>query len=377
LANADFHCQQMLVSTRVGGGERLALQINSFLNTRRNGSSTLLVPGGGETERYARSNHLPYRGYSLERLTSRNRFVSLSENLRLMWSFRGEGRHSILHVHSPYVYGAMRIALAGSRIRTVLHLHLDYSEEELAWPLRRPPDLIIPCARFMRERVERVLSRTSAPKTRVAVVVNGVDTSRFLPGHRPTARSELGIPVDRPVFLMVANLSEHKGQKTAIRAVGRLRTRGFNPLLWIVGEDRESSGYAETLQQLTRELELQGHVEFLGYREDVPHLLRAADVLLLPSVREGLPLSILEAQVSKVVVLAAPTAGIPEVIEHGRTGFLIEAADDLAYAETLEKLLLSPQLAAEVAEVAYRQAVATADIGSYCRNIAAAYSLLG
>jgi glycosyltransferase involved in cell wall biosynthesis len=93
---------------------------------------------------------------------------------------------------------------------------------------------------------------------------------------------------------------------------------------------------------LTADLGLSGDVSFLGFRQDTAELLRAADVVLLPSTNEGLPLVILEAQAAGVPVIAAPTAGIPEIIEDGKTGFLVKADDAVGYAARIELLMRQP-----------------------------------
>ncbi len=283
----------------------------------------------------------------------------------------------MLHIHSPYVFAALRPLRAVSRLRTILHLHLDYTEESLQWPLKLAPDLVIVCARFMEERVERALATVGSQWTKIMVAVNAVDTERFAPGDRLRAKRDLGVDPERPVLLMTANLAPHKGQETAIRTVSILVEQGFRPLLWLVGEEREGGDdYARRLHALVESLSLSAFVEFLGFRTDVPRLLHAADCLLLPSTREGLPLAVLEAQASKVVVLAAPTAGIPEVVEDGRTGFLIAADDHTGYASTLTSLICNPALGSAIAEAAYRKVVGTLSLNRYCESIHAQHASL-
>ena len=94
-------------------------------------------------------------------------------------------------------------------------------------------------------------------------------------------------------------------------------------------------------------------VQFLDYRSDTADLLRAADVFLLPSTHEGLPLSVLESQARKVPVLAAPTGGIPEVVIDGETGFLHSATDVIDYENRIEALLRHSDLYDRVTERAY------------------------
>src|SRR5207249_10272590 len=122
----------------------------------------------------------------------------------------------------------------------------------------------------------------------------------------------------------------------------------------LAGVERQSWGsYTTRLQTLCNDLGVVDRIHFLGQREDIPDLLRAADILILPSTNEGLPLSVLEAQATKVPVLAAPTAGIPEVIADGETGFLIAADDAAGYANRMEELLRYPDLRQRITEKAF------------------------
>ena len=115
---------------------------------------------------------------------------------------------------------------------------------------------------------------------------------------------------------------------------------------------------------------------FADFRNNVPHLLRTTDLLLLPSTSEGLPLTILEAQASRAVVLAAPTAGIPEVVEHGRTGYLIAAHDAAGYAAQIAELLRRPEFMREIAEAAHRHVCDHHDLRSYGDRVLGEYARL-
>ena len=134
-----------------------------------------------------------------------------------------------------------------------------------------------------------------------------------------------------------------------------------------------SAGGSPLLRALSGFLGIQNQVEFLGFRHDTPVLLRAADFLLLPSTSEGLPLAVLEAQATKVPVLAAPTAGIPEVVRDGETGFLIPSTDAPAYAACLERLLGDAALYQRVAERAYEQTTREYNEQRYWKRIGELY----
>jgi glycosyltransferase involved in cell wall biosynthesis len=175
---------------------------------------------------------------------------------------------------------------------------------------------------------------------------------------------------------MLANLAPHKGQETAIRAAALLKRRGVDLTFWLAGVERAQGGYTRRLEALIGEAGVGDRVELLGQRGDAADLLRAADFFLLPSTHEGLPLSVLEAQASKVPVLAAPTAGVPEVVQDGETGFLLAADDPEAYALRLEQLVRQPELSRRVADRAHARTTSEYNWSAYCRRMTALYDEL-
>jgi len=194
-----------------------------------------------------------------------------------------------------------------------------------------------------------------------------VDVEQFYPGDKTAAKRHVRTPNNVPLVLMIANLVPHKGQETAIRATAVLKRVWVDVICWLSGGERQGGkNYTTRLQALCNELEVADRVRLLGHRDDVPDLLRAADIFLLPSTSEGLPLTVLEAQATKVPVLAAPTAGIPEVIIDGETGFLIPAEDAFGYAHRIESLLNHPEILHHVREQAYTNTIKEHNWHTYC-----------
>jgi glycosyltransferase involved in cell wall biosynthesis len=259
------------------------------------------------------------------------------------------------------------LRLAG--LRTAVSVHIDPPPEEIRWAFRDPPDLVLPCASFMTAPIRQALGERGEKLT-ITPVPNAVDTGRFFPGDRAAAKQQLGAPPERPLALMMANLAPHKGQETAIRAIAALKTRGTDVECWLAGIERDGrQEFGQRLQSLVAELGVGDRVRFLGFRTDGPELLRAADFLLLPSTHEGLPLSIVEAQATQVPVLAAPTAGIPEVVTDGQTGFLIPAEDVTGYASRMEDLLGNPDLRRRITEGAFAAVTRAHTLDAYCRRV--------
>jgi glycosyltransferase involved in cell wall biosynthesis len=367
---------QFLVSPHVGGGAKLAMEIHNHATSTRGPVSELLLPKGGDAERTALWGGLPFTDYRLDRLTSSSQWRSGLANLRLC-AKTAKYRRGVIHVHSPFVYGAARPFFLLSCLKTVLHVHLDFTVDQLRWALKVPPDLIFVCADFMRPKVEQALAERKGKRSVIRVIRNAVDTERFFPSNRIAEKANLGLGQDMPLLVMAANLAPHKGQETAIRTVAVLKTMGHEVRLWLVGTDRDDgSAYLRALKAVCAELSVDDRVDFVGFRNDIPELLRAADFVLLPSTNEGLPLVILEAQASKALVLAAPTAGIPEVIDDGRTGYLIAADDPQGYANQIASLLKNPIQANAITEAAYHQVHGSHSMKRYCEVILCEYDKL-
>lgn len=366
--------QQMLVSPHVGGGAKLAFELHKHLVGTAGPVSRLLLPGGGEAERMAAGANYDFLRYRVDRLAGRNRGHSIAENLRLCTRMpRAPG---VVHIHAPFVYGAARPLLSLSRMRSVLHIHLDFPVEQLRWALRKLPDLIVVCADFMRGAVEDAVALAGHERANVKVIRNAVDLQRFQPRDPLAAKSKLNLGPE-PLLMVVANLAPHKGQHTALRAVAELKAMGRDVRLMLVGAERsDGKGYETQLRQLAAELSIDDRVDFAGFRDDIPELLAAADFVLLPSTSEGLPLTILEAQATGTIVLAAPTAGIPEVIADGRSGFLLGAEDPAGYARTIARLLSSPQEVQAIRRTAQDFVRQHHDMNTYCARIADEYDRL-
>jgi glycosyltransferase involved in cell wall biosynthesis len=345
-----FH--QVLASHELGGAGLIALGLASELQGHSQ-LSHVWIPKKGPAQRKAQALGLPVHTYSPANIFSDSKFRVVASNVRIWRQLRLSGR-GIFHIHSPFSYRELRVVLKLSRLKSVVHIHLDEDEESLRWALRTPPDMIITCARFLEGYVRRTLPERYQDRQRIIAISNPVDTQLFHPGDRHAAKRHVGAPIDIPLALMLANLAPHKGQETAIKAMAALKKAGVKAMLWLAGVERGGERhYTALLSNLRAELGLEDRVQFLDYRTDAADLLRAADVFLLPSTHEGLPLSILEAQASKVPVLAAPTGGIPEVVIDGETGFLHPATDVLGYANRIKALLRQPDLYYHMTERAY------------------------
>jgi glycosyltransferase involved in cell wall biosynthesis len=194
----------------------------------------------------------------------------------------------------------------------------------------------------------------SAPGARVDVVYNPVDLARFDPARidREAARSALG-GAGRSALLLgvVAQLTPWKGQETAIRALGLARAAGVDAHLLLIGSAKfvfratrfDNDGHVAHLRSLVAGEGLEDHVSWLGERDDVPELMRALDVLLLPSHEEPFGRALIEAMALGVPVLATNVGGPPEIVREGRDGYLLDPHDPSAWAAAITGLAGDPR----------------------------------
>jgi glycosyltransferase involved in cell wall biosynthesis len=196
----------------------------------------------------------------------------------------------------------------------------------------------------------------AAPRARVEVVHNAVDLARFDPSRidRAAVRARLGVALAtgrRPLLGVVAQVTPWKGQQTAIEALALLREQGVDADLLLVGSAKfvaastrfANEEYVAYLRALVASSGLEDRVHWLGEREDVPEIMGALDVLLLPSWEEPFGRAVVEAMAMRVPVVATSVGGPREIIDDGHEGRLVAPRDPQAWAAAIRAVLDAPQ----------------------------------
>ncbi len=179
-------------------------------------------------------------------------------------------------------------------------------------------------------------------------MLNGRSPALFHPDAeaRAAIRAELGAAEGDCVITAVSRLVRHKGHPELLRA---MEATPGNTVLWVVGE-RLASDHGEDLEPhfARAEAALGRRVKRLGYREDIPAILAASDVFCLPSHFEGLPMSIIEAMLTGLPVVATDIRGPREQVRDGQTGFLVPPMADAPLAAALSRLAADAGLRARL-----------------------------
>ena len=222
-----------------------------------------------------------------------------------------------------------------SRHPLLVHLHISYLRRSRYALLLHKADLLVGVSRQV---VNDFLS-DGVPEERMQVIYNGIDRARLQGGARSGAlRRQFGIAPEALVIAAAGSLIHRKGHDVLLRALSCLNHSDMH--LWIAGDGPDRP----KLEGLMRELGLAARVRFLGFQDDVPGLLRNADIVALASRADAFGLVLAEAGALGLPVVSTLVGGIPEVVAQEKTGLLVPPDDPTAFAAALGRLATDPAL---------------------------------
>jgi glycosyltransferase involved in cell wall biosynthesis len=199
--------------------------------------------------------------------------------------------------------------------------------------LLRRRDRVIAVGQAVRQAL---VHNEGIPGHRADVIYNGIDLSAFEKTSldKSAVRRQIGLDEADFVIVQVARLDYLKDHATALRAFAQVVRHRPRARLVLIGDGPER----DRIIQLTHELNLTEQVRFLGLRTDVAMLLPAADLFLLTSISEGIPLTVLEAMAAGLPVVSTRVGGVAEIVEDGITGLLAASGNDAGLAAAVLRL---------------------------------------
>ena len=256
--------------------------------------------------------------------------------LKIILSFRPDVVHSHM-VHANLLCRLMRLVICIPRL--VCTAHNTNEGGRLRMLLYRLTDFLADIStNVSHEAVAAFEALGAVPRGRMLAVPNGIDCDRFRPdaSTRRKVRRTAGITVNQRIVLAVGRFDLAKDYPNLLHAFARVAEKIPETLLWIAGDGPLMS----RMEALCNELGLSGIVSFLGARNDIPDLMRAADVFVLPSSWEGFGLVVAEAMASELTVVATDCGGVREVL--GDAGFLVPVHDSLFLSQAVTRALALP-----------------------------------
>jgi glycosyltransferase involved in cell wall biosynthesis len=213
---------------------------------------------------------------------------------------------------------------------------------------------------------------------KIEVIRNGIAVPRSrepesLPGF---VRKEFGIPQTTPLCACIGRVVSGKGIDFYLRAARILRDRGRDARFLMIGAHSAEEHYQSEMDALVRELNVKGSVIFMGQRKDVPAILREVDIVVHPSLTEGLSNVILEAMAAGLPVVATRTGGNPELVQNDRTGLLVSTGSAEEIAAAISRLLDQPSWARSLGEQARRRVIDEFTIDRTLAELEGLYSRL-
>ena len=320
-------------SDAFGGTERALVQLVAGLDRARWRPVVFHADGPGAAQLAAESAALGARTVAVERGASPMRGVASIPALAR--ALRRE-RAVVFHAHQTWSlscrYGIVAAALARVPARVASAqlfvemprlLAVDAQHAVLSRCLHRH-------VAVSRHVAGRLRDRLGVPDAKITVIPNAVE-ARVAVARDDALRAQLGVGGGRALVLTVARLEEQKGITHLLDAAASLPEAVFA----IAGEGPERA----RLVAKAASLGVADRVRWLGHRDDVPYLLACADLFVLPSLNEGLPLAAMEAMLAGVPIVATDAGGTGEIVRNGATGLLVAPADPRALSEAIRTML--------------------------------------
>lgn len=184
---------------------------------------------------------------------------------------------------------------------------------------------------------DKLITRRVVPRNRIRVIPNGLMLNKFTGAfpNRSQLRRQTSVADDEFLWLAVGRLDEQKDYPTLLRAFQLLRHGGYKARLQVAGQGPLLS----KLKRQVADLRIDDYVMFLGLRHDIPLLLNAADGFVLSSAWEGLPNVVMESMAAGRPVVATRVGGVPELIEDGVNGYLVDPGNAVALAAAMKKIM--------------------------------------
>jgi glycosyltransferase involved in cell wall biosynthesis len=262
----------------------------------------------------------------------------------------------IIHTHNVYadVVGLVAARWIGAKAVATLYVWGDFGfkrnvlqhVDRLA--LQFFDRITTQCEMTYRQTLERGL-----PEARTSVLASGMEVlplDLVDPIERARRRRELGASDEHTVLVNVARLYPEKAQDLLLRAFKQVVARCPTARLWVLGV----GPLEEQLKAQCAELGLDDTVRFLGFVTDLPEFLRLVDIQVHPSLNEGVPIALGAGMEAGLPIVATAVGGVPEVLDHGRSGVLIPAGDEAALVEAVVDLVTNPDRARQLGAEARR-----------------------
>jgi glycosyltransferase involved in cell wall biosynthesis len=360
----------------IGGTERQFVYLAKGLDKSRFDIRVGCLSKRGEFLKDIEAMNLPVAEYPIKSLYS-------PRMLRGQWLFaRDLRRQKIRLVHAygfyPNVFSVPAARFAGCiTIASVRDTGAFTSQIKLKSLSQRTACCLADRVVANSSAVRNWLVSLGVDHNHIDVIPNGIAVNERLTRSRDFGiRHELGIHPKAPVVAVISRLNPGKGIEYLLKAVVAVREQFPEARFLIVGGSYFDPAYKPSLELLARELNVADRVVFTGERNDIQQLLQEVNISVLPSLGEGLSNSLLESMAAGLPVIATNVGGNPEIVQDGKTGFLVPARDENALSDAILRVLKAPELGERFGQAGYERVRTHFSLAATVRKTEELYAML-
>jgi glycosyltransferase involved in cell wall biosynthesis len=331
----------------MGGGEVSLLNLLKYLDRERF-TPLVVFPSEGLLFQAVRKMNIKTKVIALKPLKKMHLF-SFIRGVTKLFCFVRKEKIDIIHSNAAAsresIYSAVVAKLA--RIPFIYHARVLESSKGIEKFLTGFSTRIIAISEKVKDKFSFVKD-----KNKLIKIYNAVDLNEFNPDIKggEKVRAEFGISSKEKIVGIVGRLYPLKGVDVFLKAAAGVERKIAKIKYLIVGEDASSGSYQKELKRQAEELSIKSEVIFTGYRTDIPELIAAMDIFVLPSLEgyEAFGRVVIEAMAMSKPVVATRSGGVPEIVEDGVTGIMISPGDAEAMAEAIVSLLKDEERAKQM-----------------------------
>ncbi|MFQ3189794.1 MAG: glycosyltransferase involved in cell wall biosynthesis [Paraglaciecola sp.] len=341
----------LAAAPHVAGGNRFLL--NLFDATKDEGiESIVVVPASGNMETEARNQGTQTEIYATEQPNFNKPFKAI-KNLFAWLKILRKHRPDVIHANDFWVARGVCQAASLLSIPLVCHVHFKQNAEFCEWVFKglKEPKAFVFCSHATQLDTGPALEKYY-PNAAQYAVHNSVDIDKFSPKEvdikSETSISQIG---------MIANIIPRKRIDDFVEVAAIVNQQYPHIQFNVIGAELEESGnYGDTIRQLIKQHKLEKAVSLLGFQSNVDVFLKKWDLVLCSAEHEELPISLIEAAASGLPIVSTNVGGISEIVEQGKSGYLVDVFDTKAMAEKVMLLIQDMPLYANMSLEARRSA---------------------
>jgi glycosyltransferase involved in cell wall biosynthesis len=360
----------------IGGTERQFVYLAKGLDKSRFDIRVGCLSKRGEFLKDIEAMNLPVAEYPIKSLYS-------PRMLRGQWRFaRDLRRQNIRLVHAygfyPNIFSVPAARIAGCiTIASVRDTGVFTSQIKLKTLSHRTACRLADRVIANSSAVRNWLVSLGMDQNHIDVIPNGIAVNERLTRARDfSIRHELGIDPKVPLIAVISRLNPGKGIEYLLKAAVIVREQFPEVRFLIVGGSYFEPAYKPSLELLARELNVANTVLFTGERNDIQQLLQEVNISVLPSLSEGLSNSLLESMAAGLPVIATNVGGNPEIVQDGKTGFLVPARDEKALSDAIVRVLKAPELGERFGQAGYERVSKHFSLAATVRKTEELYTML-